>query len=305
MKSIKRNRIEITTVIGCKLNCHYCPQKLLTSKYYEENKNRLNCISVELFKEYLSKIEKDTIICFAGMSEPWLNRECTEMILYAHSKGYTLEVYTTLLGMTIDDFERIKNIDFNEFVIHLPDRQKNTIIPITDEYLELLKTITNYSLVDRKFVSGYSCHGDIHPDIYNLFSEDDLKIVNYELNNRANNISSDIICNSSTVTKLPFRCIRTGKKLNHNVLLPDGTIILCCMDYQLKHQIGNLNYANYNEILNSNELEKVRNAMDNDNENSILCKNCVNAKNIDDLYEQYCDYYEWAFIMFNSYDNNQ
>ena len=37
--------------------------------------------------------------------------------------------------------------------------------------------------------------------------------------------------------------------LYHNVLLPNGDVSLCCMDYGLDHVIGNLNTQSYEQVI--------------------------------------------------------
>ena len=67
------------------------------------------------------KLRKGTRIDFSGMAEPWLNKDCTKMVLYAHEKGFPIAIYTTLVGMTDEDFDAIKDIPVEEFVLHIPD----------------------------------------------------------------------------------------------------------------------------------------------------------------------------------------
>jgi len=71
-------------------------------------------------------------------------------------------------------------------------------------------------------------------------------------------------------------CINCGNKLDHNVLLPDGTVLVCCMDYGMTEVFGNLFTQSYEEILNSEAAQKMRQDMiDAD----CLCKHCTNARN--------------------------
>jgi hypothetical protein len=39
------------------------------------------------------------------------------------------------------------------------------------------------------------------------------------------------------------------ERLYHNVLLPNGDVSLCCMDYGLKYVLGNLYNQEYNDII--------------------------------------------------------
>ena len=55
------------------------------------------------------------------------------------------------------------------------------------------------------------------------------------------------------------------EKLYHNVVLPNGDVSLCCMDYGLKHIIGNIFEQSYDEVVPKN------------NSCFNLCKFCENG----------------------------
>ena len=46
--------------------------------------------------------------------------------------------------------------------------------------------------------------------------------------------------------KRPVGCL---EKLYHNVVLPNGDVSLCCMDYGLEHIIGNLLDQEYEDVI--------------------------------------------------------
>ena len=90
--SEKLNSIEVTLSIGCKLDCHYCPQKLLLNQYFSKNANRSSMMSFETFKKILSKVKRGGTVCFSGMCEAFLNPDCDDMILYAYEKGFKINL---------------------------------------------------------------------------------------------------------------------------------------------------------------------------------------------------------------------
>ena len=57
MNNIKLHGLEVTTTVGCKLDCTYCPQQKLISEYRKKCKPIWN-LSLENFKQCLSKVEK-------------------------------------------------------------------------------------------------------------------------------------------------------------------------------------------------------------------------------------------------------
>ena len=76
----------------------------------------------------------------------------------------------------------------------------------------------------------------------------------------------------------PIVC-SAAKFLNHNVLLPNGDIVLCCMDYSIKHTIGNLLNDDYEKLFKSPAINNVIQQMNNDDgTDNLLCRNCEYAK---------------------------
>jgi len=74
------------------------------------------------------------------------------------------------------------------------------------------------------------------------------------------------------------RCITSmGNCLNNNVLLPNGDVVLCCMDYGLKHILGNLILSDYPSLFTGEEFYKLQRGL-NDDSLDILCRYCVRAK---------------------------
>ena len=63
--------------------------------------------------------------------------------------------------------------------------------------------------------------------------------------------------------------------MNHNVLLPDGTVIMCCMDYGMTGVFGNLLEQSYDEVLNSENARKMRETL---RQGESICRHCANAR---------------------------
>ena len=67
---------------------------------------------------------KDISIIFSGFTEPYLNPECSKMIEYASDCGYTIQVFSTLVGMTLEDVDILNKVKLFRLTIHLPDKEK-------------------------------------------------------------------------------------------------------------------------------------------------------------------------------------
>lgn len=251
--------IEISTVVGCKMNCDYCPQKLHIKKYNEVKRDTV--MSMDTFKSCLAQIPTHVEILFAGMAEPWLNPFATEMLLIA-SQTHRVGVYTTCYGMKLHDVEAFKDIDFLHFCIHLPDRDGVMNLKVTKEYLEVLAECIKIPS------HNVTCIGKVHPFVKALIGKDVPDSTN-TLISRAGNLKSLQIQRKSGV----LMCSATGPKIDHNVLLPNGDILLCCMVYGLESVIGNLLVDSYDDLFESNEYKRIMEGLKNEG-SDIPCRKC-------------------------------
>ena len=251
-------RLEITTHIGCPIDCVDCPQKLLRSTY--KGKKDLD---FEDYKKALDKIPTRTRIDFSGMCEPFANKRCADMILYAAEKGHPLALYTTLQGATWEDYERLKDVQYEVVTIHLPDGEGRSHFNITDEYCDLLNAWP---------CDNYSCHGKID---YTVIPYLKMRNLITFMHDRAGNVECrpHIDINPDG----PMYCITSGREMNHNVLLPDGTVVMCCMDYGMTGVFGNLFTQTYAEVLYSEQARSMRRTLD---EGESICRHCANARPI-------------------------
>jgi radical SAM protein with 4Fe4S-binding SPASM domain len=65
---------------------------------------------------------------------------------------------------------------------------------------------------------------------------------------------------------------------DRNVLLPNGDVVLCCMDYNLKHIIGNLLTQSYDEIFEDRLLQDIIEINESSEFNKCsICKSCENV----------------------------
>ena len=264
-------KLEITTVIGCKVGCSYCPQSILVKNY--KSRGGLKILKLEDFVCCIDKLESNVDINFTGYSEPWLNPECTEMVLYAHEKGHRLGVSTTLEGMTFEDIEKIKHIPFEFFWVHLPSKESYMNLKVDDEYLEKLR-----SLIQTEIKSQFHYHGKaVHPKLEQL--EKNIKEI--VLFDRAMNVTNK---NDDLPENMQKSFVKKGKiacdRIYQNVLLPNGDITLCCMDYGNKHVLGNLINDSVKEIEKSEESKLIKDGLLIES-HDILCRTCHEGYNLD------------------------
>jgi sulfatase maturation enzyme AslB (radical SAM superfamily) len=235
-----KSRLEITTVSKCIMDCTFCPQQAFQSNY-----RGCDQLDLENFKKVLSKIPKDVEIHFSGFAEPFLNPQCMDMIEYAHAEGFEIFLYSTLVGLKTAEVERLKNCN-PKLVLHLPDNLGNTKIPITETFMKTLVKVFQTLRVDEFSVMN----------------------ANFVSNERAG------LCPNSPERKIRgwFYC---SKLISPQfVMLPNCDIVLCCMDFGLKHRLGNLLEMSYAEIVDSSEFRNVRLSRFRRG-NYSLCKRCA------------------------------
>lgn len=253
--------LEISTNINCSNNCVFCPQKKIITQYSKRS-NEFQ-MSFETFKICIDKVPTNVTIIFSGMSEPWLNPNCTKMVMYAHQKGHRIYIYTSLVGIKVSDIQKLKTISFDYnygFMVHLPSVEKIEDIKITKEYLKVLN-----SLIHSGIKAEYHYHGSQPNPKINLSGAN---VIYTPLQNRAGNLPFQQ--NFDHLKKGKIFCTRS---LKANFLLPNGDVLLCCQDYGMKHVIGNLLKSNYQSIFKSQEYKKILKGMD-DNKIDILCRTC-------------------------------
>lgn len=265
--------VEITTRIGCKVNCKFCPQSTLLRKYYENDADRTSVMSLETFSKCLNNVPHNCVIIFSGMSEPFLNPDCLEMIKLAVSSGRAVNLYTTLVGVDISLAEQLREIPFEFVTLHVADKYGYANIPVSDEYYKMVDMLINWKQKDGRPLVNV-CNAQTEPDEKILEICEGKCEVLTSMFDRAGNLNDPQLFKREYLSG-PLSC-SICRKLDHNVLLPDGTLLLCCMDYSMKHVLGNLLENSYEEILNGNVAERIKCDMSGE-EGDILCRRCPSA----------------------------
>lgn len=266
--------LEITTNMGCPMRCGYCPQATLRKAY----QSPIRQMAFATFQACLRTVPENIRIDFSGMSEPWLNLECTRMLEYAVDRGHPIAVYTTLLGVSAADLDFLSRWEIDPLVIHLPDEGGNSSIPLTRTYLAVIRWFFQIMPDTPGWRNlRISCHGRLHPTLIKLFGDEieatKIPVVDY-LSDRAGNLSGRTLLHHRK--EGPIACSSSGRTLNHNILLPDGRVILCCMDYGMQHILGNLLTQEYSDLFEGEEFRRLQAGLDG-SEPAILCRKCVRA----------------------------
>ncbi len=250
--------VELSTVVGCRMACDFCPQKLHVRSYAAKSGDFQ--MSMATYEQCLVNIPSGIEIMLAGYAEPWLNPHCTDMLLRAHATSHPVSVYTTCVGMTVADVDRIKHLPFLHFCIHLPDDAGRMQLKVTPEYLDTVRACLKFIPMAKTMVVG-----KVKPELEKAIGR------------KTPDGTRSLISRAGTVenVKAPYK---SGKLKNqdcmyHSVLLPNGDVQMCCCDYSLKATLGSLLSTSHKELYKSDAFQHILAAL-KDESQSLICRNC-------------------------------
>jgi hypothetical protein len=265
--------LEITTVVGCRNACGYCPQGVLRWRYRSRSDQAF--MSLYTFVWCIDKLPPEVGIHFSGFSEPWQNRECTSMLMHAHRRGHPITAFTTGVGMSREDVEILRTIPFLKFRVHLPDHRGFPGAPVDNRYLQAVERLATAGIPGLAYVCpGVQSQAGVHPAVRELLRRAGSPLTETNLASRG--LISRAGAVSSSCVRSPVH--RTGPLaacafLTKNVLLPNGDVALCCMDYELKHILGNLLVDDYPALHAGDPFRQVVAALAQGDSN-VACRRC-------------------------------
>lgn len=250
--------LELTTVSSCAVNCSFCPQGVLRDAYRGPRTLRL-----EDFRAVVDRLPRDVVLHFSGFVEPWLNPDCTEMLRDALEAGRRVAVYTTTIGMRDPGKVRALLDEHRALVdhvcLHLPDREGNMPTEPHESAIEVFRGFPGLEVMAMGSPSAaVQGRGLPRLPIWNPID-------------RAGNLTGNSLPRVRHVG--PIRCSYTPT-YEHNVMLPNGDVVLCCMDYGLKHPLGNLLTHAWEDL----DEARRRVSYASFATSTTLCRNCHGAE---------------------------
>jgi len=189
------------------------------------------------------------------------------MMRHAYQNGYQVVLYTTLAGFTPHDAETIKEIHFTACTIHLPD---DCNFKVHDES----KWLQSYELFagSVKFDNAIYHMGRLSDKI----KKEVPRICRPPILTRANNVADGVIKPLGR-RKGVIRCAISDNIFNQNVMMPNGDVYLCCMDWSLQHRLGNLFEHSYETLHDSAEYDRICQSM-HDPSVETICRYCERSR---------------------------
>jgi hypothetical protein len=222
------------------------------------------------------------------MAEPWANPDATAMLRHTLERGYTTAIYTTLYGMEVADGDAVVDLmrrhaaQIEVMCLHLPDRNGNMRgWRYNADYEANLRAFVTFGLSGalKNFqVMTMDGTGKPHKDLDHL----GIQLGQWTGHTRAGNVTENEVPGQA-ISQTPkhesaVSCAFTPF-YDQNVCMPNGDVVLCCMDYSLKHKIGNLLTQDYYDMFSGAGLGQLmaENMIPRYSDGS-LCKSCDRAK---------------------------
>ncbi len=269
--------------------CEYCPQTLLINQYKEKIGKKEFHLTMDTFKKCLSTVPTTEDMHFTGYSEPLDNPEAIDLILHAYNKGHKVLLNTTLVGpsATMENIDKIKHIPFKMFNVHAPSKtfKEKIGVKTPPDYLP-----TGQRVLDQKWIElleytfsvikgiNMHCHGGLHPTVAQMLPPEMAYAFTHGITRGVNTRAQSF---ELVKTKVPPEQNIRGKcnRVRQPVLIPDGSLALCCQDYGLNHINGNLLEQTWDEFQNSTKYQEIL------KNGANLCDYCVRGGPSEDAEE--------------------
>lgn len=270
----RMRKLEVTTTAGCRVGCTFCPQKAFSGGYIRTGAARL--MDWETFTACLAKIESGIGVSFGGMSEPFQNPLCTDMVLHAKARGHAVEIFTTLVGLDPDRLERLleglrlgEAPDDDRLYVHVPSVENFERIPLTPEHLGMLRRL----LAASPSVEFHYHGSRPHDGLAELPFGDRLQY--WAIHDRAHNETA--LMRRGRRKRGPLACIMN---LEVNILLPNADVLICSQDFGAEEVIGNLRRDAPEALYESERFRRFQEAMADDRQ-EVMCRYCHFAVELD------------------------
>ena len=269
-------RFEVTT--KCNYNCIICPRDRLTRKQ--------ETMSFELFKDLFDRINSETdqydTLTFPGMGEPLLDKTLVKKIEYAKKKLKDLKVLILTNGslLNLEIFKEFENLRVSSVRVSLYGNDsesyskvhginnKEMFNKVKDNLLEISKNRKSTQLLLTLNVVNGSNDGFVKDWVNFWNNKSDLIEVWYPHNWVDGRKYRKIQVNKLKTCGRPFK-----GPLQVQV---DGTVNMCCFDFDGKLTIGDLKTQKLKEIFSSLLYKKIAQCHTaGDYKNSgLICEEC-------------------------------
>ncbi len=176
----------------------------------------------------------------------------------------------------LGEIKLLADIPFKRFCVHLPDGGGLMRISVDDQHLQRLNSVAAAQIGGLEWMTLGEPHPLIEGSLGAHRSSDRVhtRAANVKIEALGVRVSISDATIAARTSDRPIICRR--HRIYANVLMPNGDLQLCCMDYGLEEHLGNLGEASYRDIIRGERFAGVI-ARLNDPNGKILCRRCEYA----------------------------
>lgn len=274
--------IEVTN--KCNAACIMCPRESLTRPK--------GIMSNDIFKKIIDQIADNggEAIAFTGLGEPLIDKDLETKIKYSKQRNIrSVQLFTNAALLDEERAEKIIKSGLDNIIISIDGADAETYEKIrlnlsfktVEKNIKNLIRIKNALRVERPKVKlNMTIYGEnIHQRSHFLKKyKSDVDGIRFTYARKWGDgeqefLKSDSVVNRYMAKTRIYPCPLLW--LHFNVFC-DGSVPLCCMDFDLVHPLGQINTMNIKDMWYGNNLRSVRDQhrIGKFNEN-ILCRDCA------------------------------
>ena len=270
------NELRFETSTLCNYDCIICPREQLTRKK--------ETMSFDLFKILFDKINKETAqyntLTFPGMGEPLLDKSLNQKIEYAKKKDFTVLMLTNASLLTLDKFQELESLGLDSIRVSFygdsPESYKK-VHNVRDEGLfkRIKSTLTEICNIKKttQILLTYNVVENSNDDLtdswihYWQYKADLLEVWrphNWAVGKSYRPVQQDQLKTCGRPFKTPLQ------------IQVDGTINMCCFDFDGKLLLGDLKTQSLREIFESPPFKKILKCHTAGvfEDSGLICENC-------------------------------
>lgn len=277
------NEVRFETSTLCNYKCQFCPHHISFSRKKEIMSYDLFISLLEKVKEQLPQITECTI---SGFGEALLDKDIINKFVYAKYNGYNIHLLTNGSRLTEENIDDLLLMGINDIRISLHTLNTHNYMSITkakekDHYhvVNIIDYIVNHK---NKKKTNLIITADIvkenEGDVQELIDELSEKVDVLEIWKPHN--WSDW-ANYRNGRKKKTTC---GRPWNGPIQIQvDGTVNMCCFDYNGKLTLGDLKTQTFSEIENGEMMQKIRSLHKGSEEKNLICEKCDQLYDLKDI----------------------
>ena len=270
------NEIRVEVATKCNYRCIICPIEDLTRKP--------EIMSFDLFKLIFDKINSETsqydTLAFPGMGEPMLDPTLDDKIVYAKERGFSVLILTNGSFLTPDRWRKFEEIGVDSVRVSVYGDTPESYAKVhgvkdTSLFEKVKDNLTKISEIkkDTQLLLTYNIVDEYNEAALDSWIEYwESKVDLLEVWRPHNWVDSK---NYRTVKSEKLKTC--GRPFNTPLQIQvDGTVNMCCFDFDGKLLLGDLKKQSLKEIFESPMYRKIVNHHNSgDYKNSgLICENC-------------------------------